>query len=105
MQPIDIQQLDTTVHGPVRLGVLAALQVDGPLNFTTLKKRLKTSDGAIGLHLQKLEDTGYIESSKAFVGRRPQTKYALTRRGRKAFHAYLDQMQGLLEAVRSRSRE
>jgi len=105
VQPLDIQQLDTTVHGPVRLGVLAALQVDGPLNFTTLRKRLKVSDGAIGLHLRKLEDTGYIKSSRAFVGRRPQTKYVLTRQGRKAFHAYLDQMQGLLDAVRGRGRQ
>ena len=88
----------------MRLGVLAALQVDGPLNFTTLKKRLKVSDGAIGLHLQKLEDAGYIRSSKTFVGRRPQTKYALTRPGRRAFHAYLDQMQGLLDAVRGQGK-
>jgi len=105
VQQFDIQQLDTTVHGPVRLGVLAALQVDGPLDFTTLKKRLKASDGAVGLHLQKLEAAAYIRSSKAFVGRRPQTTYVLTRQGRKAFQAYLDQMQNLLDAVRGQGRQ
>ena len=38
--PIDFNGLDTTVHGPVRLGVLTALSLDGPLDFTTIKKRL-----------------------------------------------------------------
>ena len=40
MQPIDFNGLDTTVHGPLRLGVLTALQLDGPHDFTALKKRL-----------------------------------------------------------------
>jgi hypothetical protein len=35
MQPIDFNGLDTTVHGPLRLGVLTALQLDGPHDFTS----------------------------------------------------------------------
>jgi len=30
---------------------MAALQVDGALDFTTLKKRLNTVDGSLNLHL------------------------------------------------------
>jgi hypothetical protein len=41
MTPIDFNGLDTTVHGPIRLGVMTALQIDGPLSFTTVKKRLE----------------------------------------------------------------
>ncbi len=99
--PIDFNGLDTTVHGPVRLGILTVLQVDGPLDFTTLKKRLDVSDGMIGPHLLKLEETAYITSTKAFVGRRPRTTYRITSLGRKALARYLDQMQALIEAVRS----
>jgi predicted ArsR family transcriptional regulator len=100
VQPFNVSQLDTTVHGPVRLGVLAALHVDGALDFTSLGKRLRVSDGALGMHLQKLEAVGYIASRKAFVGRRPRTTYRLSSQGRRAFAAYLDQMKGLLDAVR-----
>jgi hypothetical protein len=50
--PIDFNGLDTVVHGPVRLGVLVSLQMDGPLDFTTLKKRLDVTDGVLGMHLQ-----------------------------------------------------
>ena len=53
MQPIDFNGLDTAVHGPIRLGVLTALETDGPLDFTTLKKRLDVADGAMGIHLRK----------------------------------------------------
>jgi len=42
--------LDTVVHGPVRLGVITALQVDGPLDFTTLVKRFEVAEGAMGVH-------------------------------------------------------
>lgn len=99
MEPIDFNGLDTAVHGPVRLGVLTALQMDGPLDFTTLKKRLEVADGALGLHLRKLEDTGYISCKKAFVGRRPKSTYRMSATGRKALSNYLNSMQQLIEAV------
>lgn len=99
MSPIDFNGLDTTVHGPVRLGVLTSLQVDGPLDFTALKKRLAVSDGALGLHLQKLEETGYLSCEKAFVGQRPKSTYRITAAGREALSKYLDSMQALIDSV------
>lgn len=100
MQPIDFDGLDTTVHGPLRLGVLTALQLDGPLDFTTLKKRLNVADGSLGLQLQKLEEAEYLRAEKAFVGRRPKTTYHLTRKGRSALAHYLDTLEQLLAAMR-----
>jgi DNA-binding HxlR family transcriptional regulator len=98
--PIDFNGLDTTIHGPVRLGVLTALQITGPLDFTTLKKRLAVTDGALGLHLQKLEEAGYIGCEKAFVGQRPKSTYRLTPAGRRALSNYLDAMQSIIDSVR-----
>jgi DNA-binding MarR family transcriptional regulator len=97
--PIDFNGLDTAVHGPVRLGMLTALLMDGPLDFTTLKERLEVADGVLGMHARKLEDAGYIRPKKAFVDRRPRTTYHLTDAGRQAFKAYLGSMRKLLEAV------
>ncbi len=101
MLPIDFNGLDTVVHGPVRLGVLTALRTTGPLDFTTLKKRLDAGDGALALHLRKLEDAGYIACRKSFVGRRPKSTYRITPSGRKALAVYLDAMQALISAVGS----
>lgn len=99
MQPIDFNGLDTTVHGPVRLGVLTVLQTDGPQDFTTLQKRLEVADGAIGIHLRKLEDIGYLECKKAFVGRRPKSTYRITAAGRRALMNYVDTMRRVIDSV------
>jgi DNA-binding PadR family transcriptional regulator len=99
MSPIDFNGLDTAVHGPVRLGVLTALQTDGALDFTTLRKRLDVADGALGVHLRKLEDVGYVRCTKSFVGRRPKSTYRITAAGRKALARYLDAMRQLIEKV------
>jgi DNA-binding MarR family transcriptional regulator len=99
MIPIDFNGLDTAVHGPIRLGVLTALHITGPMDFSDLKKRLQVTDGSLGMHLQKLEEIRYITAKKEFVGRRPRTTYELTPKGRKSLAKYLDSMQKLLEAI------
>ena len=97
MNPIDFNGLDTAVHGPIRLGIMAALQVDGALDFTTLKKRLDTVDGSLNLHLGKLEERGYVTGKKAFVGLRPKTTYKITSVGRKALADYIQSMKSLIK--------
>ena len=99
MSPIDFDGLDTAVHGPMRLGVMTALQIEKELDFTTLKKRLRATDGSLGMHLAKLEEIGYIVSKKGFVGRRPKTTYRLTAAGKKALAKYLESMRQLLDEV------
>lgn len=98
--PINFNGLDSNVYGPVRLGVLTALQMHGPLDFTTLKKQLDVADGAIGLHLRKLEDAEYLTCRKSFVGRRPKSTYRISARGRRALRDYLDAMQQLIDATK-----
>jgi len=97
---VDFNELDTLVHGPLRLGILTALQIDGATDFTTIKRRLAQSDGLIGSHLMKLEQAGYITSDKQFVARRPKTIYRITPVGRKALRAYLAAMQEVIDAVK-----
>ena len=102
MPPIDFNGLDTAVHGPIRLGSMTALYTDGELDFTTLKKRLKVTDGSLGAHLLKLETINYITSKKEFIGRRPRTTYRLTSTGKRALRKYLDSMQQLLDSLSSK---
>lgn len=99
MTPIDFNGIDAAVHGPVRLGVLALLQLDGRLDFTSLKKRLNVSDGVLGAHLMKLEASGYIRCRKSFVGRRPKSSYTLLPAGRSSLAGYLESMKQLIAAV------
>jgi DNA-binding MarR family transcriptional regulator len=90
MAGFDIEDLDEVIHGRVRLGIMAFLSSAGGAEFTTLKGRLQLTDGNLSVHLKKLEEAGYVEVSKAFVGKKPQTSVKITPAGRTAFTTYLE---------------
>jgi DNA-binding HxlR family transcriptional regulator len=99
MKLIDFNGLNSAVHGPVRLGIMTLLHINGPLDFTTLKKRIEVADGVLGAHLRKLEETGYIACRKRFIGKRPNSRYCLLPAGRAAFDEYLQSLRTVLDAV------
>jgi DNA-binding MarR family transcriptional regulator len=96
---INLNALDSAVHGPIRLSILALLRLEGPLDFTTLKKRLDVTDGVLGAHLVKLEQAGYVTSRKDFIGQRQRTTYSLPQAGKAALTRYLRTMDQLIRAV------
>ena len=91
----DINRIDEVIHGRVRLGIMAYLSSAGSAEFGELKGRLQTTDGNLSVHLRKLEEAGFVEVLKSFVGRKPLTQARLTEAGRAAFTAYLDAMASL----------
>jgi DNA-binding MarR family transcriptional regulator len=64
-------------------------------SFTEVKARTEASDGNLSVHMRKLEEAGYVNVDKSFVGRRPRTTLKLTAKGRKAWIAYLDELRRL----------
>jgi DNA-binding HxlR family transcriptional regulator len=92
----DINGIDEVIHGRMRLGVMAFLSGAGSADFNQLKARLQATDGNLSIHLRKLEETGYVEIDKTFVGRKPHTQVSLTAPGREAFIRYLDAMTALI---------
>ena len=92
----DYRALDDTIHGRVRLAVMAFLSGAGSAEFGTLKTRTGVSDGNLSTHLRKLEEAGFVAVEKRFEDRKPLTVLHLTDAGREAWIAYLDQMRALL---------
>jgi DNA-binding MarR family transcriptional regulator len=70
--------------------------------LSELKELLKTSDGNLSVHARKLEDAGYVNCRKSFADRLPKSEYRLTARGERALERYLDHMEALIDATRSR---
>ncbi len=95
-------QLNRLIHERTRLAIVSVLAVNDSLSFTELKDLLEITDGNLSVHARKLEDARYIECSKTFEKRVPKTTYRLTRSGRRALQRYLDHMEALIEATRSR---
>ncbi len=94
--------LDRLIHERIRLGIVSALAVNESLTLTELKQFLRTTDGNLSVHARKLEDAEYIACTKSFEGRLPKTEYRLTDTGRWALERYLDHMEALIHATRSR---
>ena len=94
--------LDRLIHERIRLGIVSALAVNESLTFTELKQFLRTTDGNLSVHARKLEDAEYLACTKSFEGRLPKTEYRLTDTGRWALERYLDHMEALIHATRSR---
>lgn len=92
----DIQQIDEVIHGRLRLGIMAYLVGAGRSDFVSLKKHLQASDGNLSIHLQKLEEAGYIMMEKSFVDRKPRTEITMTPSGREALINYLDSLSSVI---------
>jgi len=97
--PIDIGRIDDVIHGRVRLGIMTYLANTETADFNELKGALNTTQGNLSVHLSKLEEAGYIEIVKSFLGRKPNTRVRLTRPGRKAFANYLKVIAELLDST------
>ena len=94
--------LDRIIHGPLRLGIVAALASAERRTFTELRDALGATDGNLNASLQKLEQAGYVVAARKTEGRTTFTEYQLTRAGQKALAAYLEQLERIVGPLRDR---
>ena len=94
---ISIEGLNKTFENRVRLGIMSALAVNETLDFNALKEFLDVTDGNLASHLKGLEKEDFIAVEKSFVGRKPNTKYYMTKEGRKAFNDHLKALEKLIK--------
>ena len=90
-------EIDRVIHEPARLLIVAHLYVVESADYIFLMQNTDLTWGNLSSHLSKLEEAGYIEILKDFVGRKPHTMVKLTDAGRTAFDAYRRQMRQLFE--------
>ena len=67
--------------------------------FQDMKAELRMSDGNLITHLRALVQAGYVASRKEIITR-PQTKYELTAKGRKAFQNYLQVLEEMVKSTK-----
>lgn len=94
-----MEQPDLIIHQPARLKIMAALRPlprRDALEFMRLKAVVGATDGNLGAHIVTLEEAGYLETTKDFVGRKPRTRVRLTPTGRRAFEDYVAFLRGIV---------
>ena len=92
---MELSQIPAALQSRLRLSVIAAL-LSGPKKFRTLQDLTGATAGNLGKQLEQLEEEGYLDSKKEFVGRRPNTTYRLLPYGREHFTQYVALLESLL---------
>lgn len=96
---INLEELDRIIHEPARLNIMLFLYVVEKADFVYLVHKTGLTKGNLSVHLQKLEQSGYIQITKEFVNRIPHTLIQLTPQGRNAFDSYRETIKNLLEQI------
>lgn len=91
-----IAKLNKAFESRIRLGIMSALAVNDALDFNALKDLLDVTDGNLASHLKALESLDYVHSTKQFVGRKPNTRYSITKTGAEDFKSHLDALGELM---------
>jgi DNA-binding MarR family transcriptional regulator len=91
-----ISDFNKAFESRIRLGIMSILVVNDSVDFATLKMQLQVTDGNMASHLSALEKLNYLEVRKQFIGRKPNTSYAVTEEGRRAFASHLDALEKLI---------
>lgn len=95
--------IDEVIHQKTRLSIMAHLAAVGETDFLSMKQTLGLTDGNISVHCNVLENSGYIEAEKSFIGKKTKTTYRITPAGRKAFSEYVGQLERVLYAGRTQA--
>jgi len=77
---------------------MSVLAVNDSLDFTSLKEFLDVTDGNLATHIKKLEKEGFIGVEKSFIDKKPNTKYSMTPKGKKAFENHLKALEEIIKS-------
>jgi DNA-binding MarR family transcriptional regulator len=95
-----IQGLHRAFESRIRIGIMSALAVKDRLDFYDQKEYLDVTDGNLASHIKALEKEAFVGVEKSFVGRKPNTKYFMTKEGKKAFSDHLNALEKIIQSHR-----
>lgn len=87
-----------TIHAPTRLRICSILAEVGEAEFGVLRDALGLSDSVLSKHVKALEQAGYATVRKGSVNGRTRTWVSLSRAGRSAFKAHVQELRRLAAA-------
>ncbi len=94
---LGLENINKAFESKVRLGIMSVLMVNAEVDFTALKSLLELTDGNLASHTKNLEELGYIMSKKQFIGRKPNTTFSITEKGKAAFTEHLNALESFLK--------
>ncbi len=93
----ELALLNGLLEHRVRLAACVLLSKHDAMSFSGLKQVLGETDGSLGAHLRKLEESRYLAVEKTYRNRRPVTWYRLSERGRTSLKRHLAALTRLID--------
>lgn len=84
--------LNEAIHQPTRLRImtmLVAVPEGDRLAYGFIQQTLGLTGGNLTTHLRRLQEAGYLDTTKEFIDAKPRTWVRATPAGRGAFREYL----------------
>jgi DNA-binding MarR family transcriptional regulator len=81
------------VHQPVRFSILAALSAATEAEFGFVRDTVQVTDSTLSKQVAVLEQAGFVQVKKGYVGKRPRTWLRITPAGRSAFSDHLETLR------------
>ncbi|NRF38966.1 transcriptional regulator [Pedobacter sp. LMG 31643] len=92
-----LDHFDKAFENRIRLQIMSVLVANENYDFNSLKELLEVTDGNLASHLKALEKEDYIIIYKSFQGKKPNTTYAASEKGRAAFIKHLQALENLIK--------
>lgn len=92
-----IHNINKAFDHRIRLGIMSILMVNEYADFNTLKELLGATDGNLASHTKALEKVDFIKVEKQFIGRKPNTKYYVTKLGKMEFKKHIEALEKLIK--------
>jgi DNA-binding transcriptional ArsR family regulator len=86
-------RLDPLLLDPTRLTIMALLAGADWAEFAFVRDSARVSDSTLSKRVTQLNDAGYVEVRKGFVGKRPRTWLNLSAAGRTALSDHVAMLQ------------
>ena len=92
-----LKELNPLIHSQLRLAVMTLLLSVEEADFTYLKEKTDATAGNLSVQLDKLNNAGYIQVKKEFIGKKTRTSCKMTELGKEALEEYIEAVKDYLK--------
>ena len=86
------KELEKLLFNPIRLKTISFLMTVETCTFKALLDVTDSSKGNLSIQLKKLNEAGLIKIEKYFQKSYPTTDYSITKKGKKSFEEFYNQL-------------
>ena len=94
---MNLKPLDPLLHSQLRLAIMSILVSVEKADFVYLREKTNSTAGNLSVQIDKLSKAKYINVTKSFKGKKPNTTCKITKTGISAFEKYVKDIKSYFD--------